>query len=50
MPPDNPKCPYHPDLDIFKEIKGTNTESAEQSNRFLNRFKHVCNRLMAEFK
>lgn len=49
MPPDNPKCRYHPHLETFSEIRGTNTESAEQSNRFLNRFKHMCNR-MAEFK
>lgn len=41
MPPNNPKCRYHPHLETFKEIRGTNTESAEQSNRFLNRFKHV---------
>ena len=49
MPPNNPKCRYHPHLEIFNEIRGTNTESAEQSNRFLNRFKHVCNG-MAEVK
>ena len=49
MPPENPKCRYHPHLETFREIRGTNTESAEQSNRFLNRFKHMCNR-MAEFK
>lgn len=49
MPPNNPKCRYHPHLETFKEIRGTNTESAEQSNRFLNRFKHMCKR-MAEFK
>ena len=49
MPPNNPKCRYHPHLETFKDIRGTNTESAEQSNRFLNRFKHMCKR-MAEFK
>ena len=49
IPPNNPKCRYHPHLETFEEIRRTNTESAEQSNRFLNRFKHMCNQ-MAEFK
>ena len=49
MPPNNPKCRNHPHLETFKEIRGTNTESGEQSNRFLNIFKHICKR-MAEFK
>ena len=47
MPLNNPNCRYHPHLEVFREIRGTNTECAEQSNRFLN--KHVCNG-MAEFK
>ena len=42
-PPENLKCRYHPHLETFREIRGTNTEPAEQSNRFLNRFKHTCN-------
>ena len=49
MPPNNPKFRYHPHLETFKEIRETNTESAEESNRFLNRFKHTCKRI-AEFK
>ena len=49
MPQNNPKCRYHPHLETFKEIRGTNTESAEQSNHFLNRLKHMCKR-MAKFK
>ena len=49
MPANNPRCCFHPHLEKFKEIWGTNTESAEQSNHFLNRFKHICNR-MGHFK
>ena len=49
MPLNNPNRRYHPHLEVFKEIRGTNTECAEQSNRFLNRFKHVCNG-MTEFE
>jgi len=51
MSPNYPKCRYHPHLETLKEIRGTgtNTESAEQNNRFLNRFKNMCKR-MAEFK
>ena len=40
MPPDNPKCCYLPHLETFRKIRGTNTESAEQVSRFLDRFKH----------
>ena len=32
-------------LKTFKEIKGTNIESAEQSNRFLNRLKDMHNQM-----
>ena len=49
IPPDNSKFLYHPHLETFHEIRGTNNESAEQSNCFLNRFKHICNQ-MAELK
>ena len=42
-------CCMLPHLETLREIKGTNTEFAEQSNRFLNKLKHMCNR-MAEFK
>ena len=37
MPPDNPRCQYHPSLPKFAEIHGTNTECAEQSFRWLNK-------------
>ena len=40
MPPDNPKCEYHPSLPKFAEIHGTNTESCEQGFRRLNRYKY----------
>lgn len=43
LPSNNPKCRYHPHLETFKDIRGTNTESAEQRNHFQNRFKHMCN-------
>lgn len=35
MPLDNPKCVYHPDLESFKDIHGTNTEYAEQAFNWL---------------
>lgn len=40
MPPENPNCQYHPTLPKFSEIHGVNTECAEQSFRWLNRFKY----------
>lgn len=43
MPLNNRNCRYHPHLEVLTEIRETNTGWAEQSNRFLNRFKHVCN-------
>ena len=49
MPLDNVECRYHPNLDVFQVIHGTNAESTEQSNRFLNKLKHMSNR-MGEFK
>ncbi len=39
MPLSNPLCKYHPDLPFFSEIRGANTECAEQAFRWLNRFK-----------
>ena len=41
MPPDNPKCEYHPTLPKFAEIHGTNTESCEQGFHRLNRYKYI---------
>ena len=41
MPPDNPSCKYHPSLPHFSEIRGANTECAEQSFRWLNKLKHT---------
>lgn len=32
-------------LETFKEIRGTNIESTEQSNRFLNRLKDMHNQM-----
>ena len=49
MPPNNPKCKYHPDLPKFSEIHGTNTECAEQAFNWLGRYKSVT-RSMTEHK
>ena len=49
MPPDNPKCEYHPSLPKFAEIHGTNTESCEQGFRRLNRYKYST-RCMTTYK
>ena len=49
MPLENPKCVYHPDLESFKDIHGTNTERAEQTFNWLGRHKHVVKR-MTQFK
>lgn len=49
MPLNNPECRYHPDLDRFKDIHGTNTECAEQAFNWLGRYKHVVKK-MTEFK
>lgn len=40
MPPDNPKCIYHPTLPHFSEIHGVNSECAEQAFKWLGRFKY----------
>ena len=45
MPPDNPKCIYHPSLPAFSEIHGVNTECAEQAFKWLGRFKHITRRM-----
>lgn len=34
------KCQYHPDLTVFEELIGVNTESAEQCFSWLGKFKH----------
>jgi len=39
MPPNNPECKYHPKLAKFDDIRGANTECAEQSFRWLNKLK-----------
>ena len=41
MPLDNPKCVYHPDLESFKDIHGTNAECAEQTFNWLGRYEHI---------
>ena len=40
-PLNNPACKYHPDLPVFSEISGANTECAEQCFRWLNKHKTV---------
>ena len=39
-PPNNPNCQYHPTLPKISEIHSVNTKCAEQSFRWLNRFKY----------
>ena len=36
---DNPQCRYHPRLEKFKQIHGTNTECAEQAFSWMGKFK-----------
>ena len=38
---DNPQCRYHPDHADFCDIKDANTECAEQSFRWLNKYKTI---------
>lgn len=45
FPPDNPRCKYHPDLERFSEIRGTNTECAEQFFKWLGSFKYMCKKM-----
>lgn len=49
FPPSNPECLYHPHLERFSEIKGTNTESCEQAFVRLNKYFHLT-RKMTQFK
>jgi len=49
MPPDNPSCQYHPDLPKFSELKGCNTQCAEQSFAWINKLKSGVRR-MSRFK
>ena len=49
MPPDNPKCQFHPHLSQFSEIKGVNTESCEQGFRRLNQYFEIT-RKMTQYK
>jgi len=49
MPPDNPKCEFHPHLPKFSTIKGVNTESCEQGFRRLNQYFEVT-RKMTQYK
>ena len=46
FPPDNPRCKYHPDLERFSEIQGTNTECAEQFFKWLGSFKYMCKKML----
>ena len=45
MPPNNPKCIYHPHLPSFAEIRGVNTEYAEQAFKWLGKFKFMSRRM-----
>lgn len=45
MPPNNPKCLYHPHLPSFAEIRGVNTECAEQAFKWLGKFKFMSRRM-----
>ena len=45
MPPDNPRCKYHPHLERFAEVRGVNTECAEQAFKWLGKFKHVTRKM-----
>ena len=49
MPPNNPKCLYHPDLPQFSEIKGVNTESCEQGFKRMNNYLELT-RKMTQYK
>ena len=41
----NPLCEYHPALEKFKKIHGVNTESCEQANKKLNKYKYITRKL-----
>ena len=45
MPPDNPSCQYHPDQSKFSELKGCNTQCAEQSFAWINKLKSGVRRM-----
>ena len=49
MPPDNPKCQFHPHLSQFSKIKVVNTESCEQGFRRLNQYFEIT-RKMTQYK
>ena len=45
MPPENPKCKYHPKLNQFSAVHGVNTECAEQAFKWLGKFKHITRKM-----
>ena len=45
MPPDNPRCKYHPNLTKFSPVHGVNTECAEQAFKWLGKFKLLTRRM-----
>ena len=47
MPLDNPECRFHPKLPKFADIAGVNTECAEQTFKWLNKFKLNTRRMTA---
>lgn len=46
---EDPRCRYHPDLEDFTEMRGVNTECAEQCFAWLRRFKHSM-KYMCQYK
>jgi hypothetical protein len=49
VPPNNPKCKYHPFLPGFDAIRGTNTESCEQGFHRLNEYFKLTSKML-QFK
>ena len=45
MPPGNPNCKYHPHLPQFNEVKGVNTECAEQAFKWLGKYKFITRKM-----
>ena len=45
IPPGNPDCIYHPHLPQFAEVKGVNTECAEQAFKWLGKYKFITRKM-----
>ena len=48
MPADNPKCVYHPHLPVFSEIHRVKSECAEQTFKWLGKFKSITSRMIRQ--